>query len=60
MPLLPPQYNNAAIRVVYDALLAGHRFTAEYRSRAAESDEIKSYEVNPLGLVVRGNLLYLV
>jgi predicted DNA-binding transcriptional regulator YafY len=60
MPLLPPKYNNDAVRVVYDALLAGKRFTANYRSRAAETDEIKSYEVSPLGLVARGNLLYLV
>jgi predicted DNA-binding transcriptional regulator YafY len=60
MPLLPPKYNNEAVRVVYDALLAGKRFTANYRSRAADTDEIKSYEVSPLGLVARGNLLYLV
>jgi len=60
MPLLPPKFNNDAVRVVYDALLAGRRFTAEYRSRAAETDEIKSYEVNPLGLIARGTLLYLV
>jgi predicted DNA-binding transcriptional regulator YafY len=60
MPLLPPKYNNEAVRVVYDALLAGKRFTAEYRSRATDTDEVKAYEVNPLGLVARGNLLYLV
>jgi predicted DNA-binding transcriptional regulator YafY len=60
MPLLPPKYNNEAVRVVYNALLVGKRFTAAYRSRAAETDEIKSYEVSPLGLVARGNLLYLV
>lgn len=60
MPLLPPKYNNDAVRIVYDALLVGRRFNAEYRSRAAETDEIKSYEVNPLGLVARGPLLYLV
>jgi len=60
MPLLPPQYNTDVVRVVYDALLAGRRFTADYRSRAATTDELKSYEVNPLGLVARGSLLYLV
>jgi predicted DNA-binding transcriptional regulator YafY len=60
MPLLPPTYNDTAVRVVYDALLAGKRFTAHYRSRAKDTDEIKVYEVNPLGLVARGNLLYLV
>lgn len=60
MPLLPPKFNNDAVRVVYDALLDGRRFTADYRSRAAEIDEVQSYEVSPLGLVARGTLLYLV
>jgi predicted DNA-binding transcriptional regulator YafY len=60
MPLLAPQFNDEAVRVVYDALLAGRRFAADYRSRANDTDEVKTYEVNPLGLVVRGNLLYLV
>src|ERR1022692_2223575 len=60
MPLRPPKFNNDAVRVVYDALLAGQRFATEYRSRANDTDEVKTYEVNPLGLVARGNLLYLV
>jgi predicted DNA-binding transcriptional regulator YafY len=60
MPLLPPRFNNEAVRVVYEALLAGKRFTVEYRSRAADTDELKSYEICPLGLVARGPLLYLV
>lgn len=60
MPLLPPKFNNDAVRVVYEALLAGRRFEVEYRSRANDTEEVKSYEVSPLGLVARGNLLYLV
>jgi predicted DNA-binding transcriptional regulator YafY len=60
MPLIPPTYNDNAVRVVYDALLEGQRFTAQYRSRALDTDELKTYQVNPLGLVARGNLLYLV
>jgi predicted DNA-binding transcriptional regulator YafY len=60
MPLLAPKFNDDAVRVVYDALLGGRRFAADYRSRANDADEVKTYEVNPLGLVVRGNLLYLV
>lgn len=60
MPLLPPKFNDEAVQVVYDALLASKRITAEYRSRAADADELKSYEVSPLGLVARGPLLYLV
>jgi predicted DNA-binding transcriptional regulator YafY len=60
MPLLPPKYNESAVRTVYDALLAGTRFNAQYRSRTNDTDETKTYEVSPLGLVARGNLLYLV
>lgn len=59
MPLLAPKFNQDAIHAVYDALFSGHRFMADYRARTNESDEFKSYEVNPLGIVARGNLLYL-
>ena len=60
MPMLAPKVNNGAVRVVYDALLTGQRVAVDYRSRANDADEVKTYEVNPLGLVARGNLLYLV
>ena len=60
MPLLAPKFDKEAIRLVYDALLAGRRFTARYASRSAGEDAPKEFEINPLGLVVRGNLLYLV
>ena len=60
MPLLPPEYNDAAVKTVYDSLLAGNRFSAVYRSRTDDTEETKSFEVSPLGLVARGNLLYLV
>ncbi|MHB1815678.1 MAG: helix-turn-helix transcriptional regulator [Steroidobacteraceae bacterium] len=60
MPLLAPKLDVAATRVVYDALLMGKRFTAHYLSRSAGGKEWKEQEFNPLGLVARGNLLYLV
>lgn len=60
MPLLPPKLDVAATRVVYDALLMGRRFSARYVSRSAGGEARKEYEFNPLGLVVRGNLTYLV
>jgi hypothetical protein len=60
MPLLPPTFNDDAVRIAYDSLLARERFTAEYRSPATDTDELKTYEVSPLGLVARGNVLYLV
>jgi len=60
MPLLAPSVDPAVARVVYQALLDGRRFTAEYASRSSPSPEPKSFDVSPLGLVARGNLLYLV
>ena len=60
MPLLPPKYDNAAVKTVYDSLLARNRFFAVYRSRTDDTEETKSYEVSPLALVARGNLVYLV
>ncbi|MBK7902935.1 MAG: WYL domain-containing protein [Proteobacteria bacterium] len=50
----------AVARTVYRALLEGRRFTAEYASRSSPAPEPKSFDVSPLGLVARGNLLYLV
>jgi predicted DNA-binding transcriptional regulator YafY len=60
LSLLPPPFDPAVVRVVYEALWAGRRVTAVYRSRAAGLEEIQSYEVNPLGLVALGNLVYVV
>ncbi len=60
MPLLPPKYDAAAVRVVYESLFEGNRFTCRYRARGASDESVKTMEVNPLGLVVRGNLTYLV
>lgn len=60
MPLLAPETDSKVVAVVYEAYLQGRRFTAEYRSRSVEGDAPKNYEVNPLGIVVRGSLVYLV
>jgi len=60
MPLLPPKLDREATRVVYDALLIGKRLFAQYASRSAGGDRAGEYEISPLGLVVRGNLIYLV
>lgn len=58
LPLLPPTTDRKAADTVYQAYLDGRRFTARYRG--ARKDDAKEYEVNPLGLVARGNLIYLV
>lgn len=54
--LLPPQIDVEVLKVVYEALLKNRRFSAGYQRR----DEVaKHYEVNPLGLMFRGNVAYL-
>lgn len=58
-PLLPPAGDEEAIRVAYDALLERQRFQAVYHS-ASRDGEPKTYNINPLGLVLRDHLLYLV
>jgi predicted DNA-binding transcriptional regulator YafY len=60
MPLLPPKLDEPAARIAYDALLRGKRFVARYASRSAGEREPKELEINPLGLVVRGAVVYLV
>jgi predicted DNA-binding transcriptional regulator YafY len=60
MPLLAPEVDTTVARTVYQALLDGKRFTADYASRSAPCPEPREYVVSPLGLVARGNLLYLV
>ncbi|CAA9892776.1 WYL domain-containing protein [Candidatus Methylobacter favarea] len=54
--LLPARIDDAVLTVVYEALLKSRRFTATYRPR---KDELKTYEVNPLGLIFKGSSVYL-
>ncbi|MEA5444599.1 WYL domain-containing protein [Gammaproteobacteria bacterium AB-CW1] len=56
--LLPPKGDAEAIRTAYDALLEGCLFEAEYRA-ASRDLEPKTYRINPLGLILRDNVLYL-
>lgn len=58
-PLLPPAGDEAAIRVAYDALLERRHFQAVYHS-ASRDGEAKTFNINPLGVVLRDHLLYLV
>ncbi len=57
MPLLAPTIDDTVARTVYQCLLDGRRFTANYTARSAEPRE---FVVSPLGLVAKGPLLYLV
>lgn len=56
--LLPAQVDEETTRIVYDSLLNEHRFEADYH--AVDSDGPRRYPFNPLGLVYRDGVLYLV
>jgi len=58
LPLLPASVSDAVLETVYTALLEERQFHMKYRKRGAERD--KEYDVDPLGLVVRGGMLVLV
>ena len=60
MPLLAPKVNEEVTKVVYQSLLDGKRIKLGYVTRSSEAEGVREYEVSPLGLVVRGNLIYLV
>lgn len=57
-PLNPPQIDSVVFDTVYDGLLRGKRFCAEYRRRGENS--LESYTVNPLGIVLLDSVIYLV
>ena len=57
--LLAPKIQEDVLNVIYDALLRGQRFSADYRPRFG-TGAVKHYEINPLGLVVRDQVIYLV
>ena len=57
-PLDPPNVNGAIVGVVHEALLEGRQIRARYQAR--ESDHAKEMTLNPLGLVHRDSVPYLV
>jgi predicted DNA-binding transcriptional regulator YafY len=56
--LIPPAVSPEVREIVYEALLRNKRFEVGYRS--LDSEHFKPYVVNPLGLVYRQGVLYLV
>lgn len=56
--LLPPKIDLQAQRTVYDALLRKKRLELDYRPRKPKGK--KRYRINPIGLVVRDSVIYLV
>ena len=57
-PLLAPRIDANIQATINDALLLGRQVQVRYRKRHADTDE--SYPIHPLGLVQRGQVLYLV
>ena len=57
-PLLPPVIDGEVQSVVTQALFTNRRLDVSYRPRGSTED--KHYEANPLGLVVRDQVIYLV
>jgi len=58
--LYAPDAAPDVIEHVYQALLEGQRLQGDYRPRVAGGDTTRSYEINPLGLVFRDQVAYLV
>ncbi len=58
LALLPPEIDEATQDAIYKALLDNRRITAYYQSPWME--EAKEYKLNPLGLIMRGPVSYLV
>jgi predicted DNA-binding transcriptional regulator YafY len=56
--LLLPEVKPEVQEIVYQALFEERRFAASYRSR--EASKPSDYDVNPLGLVFRHGIIYLV
>lgn len=57
--LLPPVVDDACQRVIYEALLRDHQLKLSYKKR--DITKIAQYDaVHPLGVIQRGQLIYLV
>lgn len=57
-PLLPPRIDLDIQRIVYQALMENRRVEVVYRTRADVNEKI--FEISPLGLVVRNQIVYIV
>lgn len=58
LPLIPPKIDEDVLECVQRALIEDRQLDAEYRS--AGTDEAKPVKLNPLGLIQRGPVTYLV
>jgi len=59
-PRRPPEVRGPVVEVVYEALYLGRRFEADYRKPVGGRRTLRTYEVSPLGIVLRSGALTLV
>jgi len=55
--LIPAEIDPEVLRIIYSALLEGKQFSGHYKRRG---DDEANYEFNPLGIVYRESVIYLV
>lgn len=58
-PLIPPSVDPAAQQSIYEALLQDRQLRVSYKARAHHGED-KVYTLNPLALVQRGPIIYLI
>ncbi len=58
-PLIPPVVERAAQQAIYEGLLQDKQLECIYQGRGQHSEE-KTYILNPLALVQKGSIIYLV
>lgn len=56
-PLIPPAVDNDAKEVIYQALFENKQLIADYKARGR--DEAQQYTLNPIAIVQRGVVIYL-
>jgi predicted DNA-binding transcriptional regulator YafY len=60
MPLEAPKANKEAARAVFQAVLERKRMRVSYATPGPDVESASEYEVNPLGLLVQGRVIYLI
>ena len=58
-PLIPPVVEKHAQQAIYEGLLQDKQIECIYRARGPESEE-RRYTLNPLALVQKGSIIYLI
>ncbi|MEK5768527.1 WYL domain-containing protein, partial [Acinetobacter schindleri] len=58
-PLIPPVVDRAAQQAIYEGLLQDKQIECVYRARVNQGED-KTYILNPLALVQKGAVIYLI